>query len=146
MAKRQRNVLALRPEQAAYIAGLIDGEGSVTLSRKHRGENRQVCVSISSTEQPLLAYVLRHTGVGKITNKRATSPRHRPSQTYAVWNRHALDVLRQVFPYLQSYKRLRAALLLEHYMRLTPRNGKYTDELRAERKAFERRVLGTKPA
>jgi hypothetical protein len=35
---------------AAYIAGLIDGEGTVTLTRKHANENRQLAISISSTE------------------------------------------------------------------------------------------------
>lgn len=37
---------------AAYIAGLIDGEGTVTLTRKHRNENRQLCVSISAPASP----------------------------------------------------------------------------------------------
>jgi len=28
----------LTPEQAAYLAGLIDGEGTITLTRMHRHE------------------------------------------------------------------------------------------------------------
>jgi hypothetical protein len=36
----------LRTIDAAYIAGLIDGEGTITLSRKHRNENRQLAISI----------------------------------------------------------------------------------------------------
>jgi hypothetical protein len=32
----------LSKTDAAYIAGLIDGEGTVTLTRKHRNENRQI--------------------------------------------------------------------------------------------------------
>jgi intein/homing endonuclease len=50
MAK-YRKVRKLSPEQAAYLAGLIDGEGTIALTRKHRGEHRQLMVSISSTEQ-----------------------------------------------------------------------------------------------
>lgn len=42
---------------AAYIAGLINGEGTVTLTRKHRNENRQLCVSLSSIERPTLEFV-----------------------------------------------------------------------------------------
>ena len=45
-----RKVKKLSREDAAYIAGVIDGEGSILLSRKHRGENRQFVISISSTE------------------------------------------------------------------------------------------------
>jgi hypothetical protein len=44
---RYRTVKQLSPTDAAYIAGLIDGEGTVTLSRKHRDENRQLVVSIT---------------------------------------------------------------------------------------------------
>lgn len=38
---------------AAYIAGLIDGEGTLTLSRRHRNENRHLVVSVSNTDRPL---------------------------------------------------------------------------------------------
>src|SRR6266700_2445268 len=48
---------ALDPRDAAYIAGLIDGEGTITLTREHRGENRRLVVSISSTERVLLDFV-----------------------------------------------------------------------------------------
>lgn len=54
---------------AAYIGGLVDGEGTVTLSRRHRSENRQLVVSISNTERPLLEYVLYTVGAGKITSR-----------------------------------------------------------------------------
>ena len=57
------------------------------------------------------------------------------------WNRQALNLLTQVEPYLQSYKRLRVQLILKNYVLLTPRNGKYTAALRAMRAAFEAEVL-----
>ena len=40
-----RKFKGLAETDAAYIAGLIDGEGTVTLTRKHRNKNRQLCVS-----------------------------------------------------------------------------------------------------
>jgi len=49
-----RQVQPLSKVDAAYIAGLIDGEGTVTLTRKHKNENRQLCISISNTEKNLL--------------------------------------------------------------------------------------------
>ncbi len=54
----------------AYIAGLIDGEGTVTLTQEHRNERRRLVVSISSTERPLLEFVQRNVEAGQITNKR----------------------------------------------------------------------------
>jgi hypothetical protein len=47
-----REVRLLSIAEAAYLAGLIDGEGTVTLSRKHAGDMRQLVVSISNTELP----------------------------------------------------------------------------------------------
>lgn len=57
----------LRAEIAAYVAGLIDGEGTITLSRRHANERRQLVVSIASTELSLLRFVLIQTETGKIT-------------------------------------------------------------------------------
>lgn len=93
-----RNTKQLTEPEAAYIAGLIDGEGTVALSRKHAGDNRQLCISISNTERALLDYVLDVTG-----------------------------------------------LILRDYVRLTPRNGKYTETLRHERSIFEAEVQNTQP-
>jgi len=131
--------------QAAYVAGLIDGEGTVALSRKHARDNRQLCVSISNTELPLLDYVLEIVGAGKITAKRTAHPEHTPSFTYAIHNRQALALLDQIAPHLRTYKRHRAQLILRDYVRLTPRNGKYTDSTRRERLAFERAVQNINP-
>jgi hypothetical protein len=140
-----RTARTLAAAEAAYLAGLIDGEGTVTLTRKHANENRQLAISISSTERKILEHVLDLTGVGKITNKRRDHEHHQPSFAYAVYNRQALALLRQIYPYLRSYKRARARLILHHYVRLTPRNGRYTAAMLAERAVFERDVLETKP-
>jgi hypothetical protein len=129
-----RQTQPLSKIDAAYIAGLIDGEGTVTLTRKHKNENRQLCVSISSTEISLLDFVLIATGVGKITNKRATKPHHTHSFAYAVYNRQALALLEQTLPFLKSYKHERAALILKDYLGVTPRNGKYNAETLAKKK------------
>jgi hypothetical protein len=98
--------------EAAYIAGLIDGEGTITLTRKHRGENRQLAVTISNTEIELLRYVKMIVNAGKITRKRTTSHRHTPSFTYALYNRQALVLLEQISPFLKTYKAERCKLIL----------------------------------
>ena len=43
-------------DEAAYLAGLNDGEGTITLSRRHANEKRQLVVSISSTEPDLVEW------------------------------------------------------------------------------------------
>jgi hypothetical protein len=133
----------LKPEVASYIAGLIDGEGTVTLSRRHANENRQRVVSIANTERRLLEFVEQATGVGKITRKRTISSRHSPSFAYSVSNRQALSLLCQVVRFMRSYKRERAQFALRCYESLTARNGKYTEASRRLRALFESAFLST---
>lgn len=142
---QSRHVRTLQPSEAAYLAGLIDGEGTITLSRRHANERRQLVVSVVSTEREILAWVLSTVGVGKITRKRTAAQHHAPSFTYTVSNRQALAVLRQAAPYLQSYKRARAQLAIVHYVELTPRNGKYSPGMNAARREFEDSFLDLKP-
>ena len=132
-----RQTARLSKTDAAYLAGLIDGEGTISLTRLHRGQNRQLVVSVSSTERTLLEWVLHSTRVGKITSKRTSAAHHAPGLTYSGANRQALALLMQVSPHLKSCKADRARLVLDHYIRLTPRNGKYDNALRAERSHFE---------
>lgn len=134
---RTRVVSNLSATDAAYLAGLIDGEGTIALTRLHATSNRHLHVSISSTEQALVQWTLDTVGVGKITRKRVASPLHAPGLTYSIANRQALELLRQVTPFLRSYKRRRAALARAHYLAVTPRNGKYNPETRAARARFE---------
>jgi hypothetical protein len=139
----KRRVNQLSRECAAYISGLIDGEGTITLTRLHANENRRLVVSIANTEIQLLKFVIDEVGAGKITRKRTISDRHTPSYCYAITSRQALDLLRQLSPYLRSYKRNRAELVLAHYVLLTPRNGKYTSHGLVERRKFEQELLST---
>ena len=129
---------------AAYIAGLIDGERTVTLSRRHRSENRQLVVSISNTDRPLLEYVLGTVGAGKITGKRTYQSHHTPSYTYTISNRQALALLKQMLRYLKTYKAKRSDLILRDYVRLTPRNGHYSPEIKRARTEFENKVMDIK--
>ena len=140
-----KQVKILIPGEAAYIAGLIDGEGTITLSRKHRNENRQLVVSISSTEINMLKYVQEVVGAGKITNKRTYRSNHTPSGTYQISNRQALDLLKQIAPYLKSYKAERATLILDHYLQLTPRNGRYSPLQREKRETFVKQFFELRP-
>lgn len=131
-------VRLLADVDAAYIAGIVDGEGTITLSRLHRNEQRRIVVSVSNNEQGLLEYIQRVVGAGRISNKRTYGEKHAPSFHYQISSRQALDLLRQITPYLHTYKAVRARLALDNYLAVTPRNGKYTPELLALRDAFER--------
>lgn len=127
------------------MAGLVDGEGTITLSSEHRGERRRIVVSISNTDRALLEFVRETVGAGRITGKRTYSERHTPSFAYKITNRHALDLLSQIAGYLKTYRAKRAEMALRHYVALTPRNGKYPQELWRKRDEFEREFLAVGP-
>ncbi|OOP66933.1 hypothetical protein BWZ43_18410 [Heyndrickxia oleronia] len=55
--------------EAAYVAGIIDGEGSITLTRMHEKEHRRPCITIASTDKELLIYIQSLTR-GIIINKK----------------------------------------------------------------------------
>ena len=141
-----RKTKKLAPTEAAYLAGLIDGEGTITLSRRNRNKYRALVVTVSNTELGILKYVQTITGVGKITNKRIVKPIHTPSFTYQVANRQALDILGQIAEHLRSHKAARAHLVLQDYLHLTPRNGRYSTGQLAKRELFIERFFDIRAA
>lgn len=136
-----QRVKRLSSSEAAYVAGIIDGEGTITLTRTHRGEYRRPIVSISSTELPLLSYVQRVVGAGRITNKRCDRAHHSASFAYTPSSRQALRLLIQIARHLRTYKAGRARLLIEEYLLVSRRNGRYPPAELSARAAFERRFF-----
>lgn len=125
--------------EAAYIAGIIDGEGSISLTRLHESEHRRPCISIASTDKELLVYIQSLTG-GAINNKKNYKPeKHKDSFTLNIKKKEAvLSLLKFISPYLRvDKKRKRAQLILKRYDEVTPRNGKYNTELLNRKIAFE---------
>lgn len=57
-----KEIASLSTLDAAYVAGLIDGEGTITLSRRHANDRRQLVESIANTEVSILKFVLSRTG------------------------------------------------------------------------------------
>ena len=140
---QSRTVARLSESDTAYLAGLIDGEGTIALSRLHARDNRQLVVTISSTERVLVDWALRTIKAGKITSKKIAKSHHAPGLTYVITNRQALALLEQITPFLKSYKAHRARLVLDNYLQVTPRNGKYDLKTHKARLEFERAFAAT---
>ncbi|MBY0097026.1 LAGLIDADG family homing endonuclease [Mesobacillus maritimus] len=125
--------------EAAYIAGIIDGEGTITLTRIHRNEHRRPCITIASTDKELLFYVQTLTG-GIIADKRNYKPNiHKNSFTLNIKKKQSvLMVLESISTYLRVDKKKKRALwILNDYERVTLRNGKYTQEQLKKKIEFE---------
>jgi len=76
------STLKFSNEEAAYLAGLIDGEGTVTLTQRDKQRQRTIVISIANTERQLLDYAKTVIGVGNISSKRVMNPNHTPSFSY----------------------------------------------------------------
>lgn len=129
-------VRILNQEEAAYIAGIVDGEGTITLTRRNKGQNRRLSLVVSNNEVKLLKWIKRIVGAGQITTKRFNPNNRFNACAYQINNSQAYELVTQLAPYLRSYKRLRAKLVVKYYRKLTPRNGKYTAGLLKQREKF----------
>lgn len=115
--------------EAAYTAGILDGEGSIALTRNRKDRWPSPQVSVSSTDRELLEWIRNRYG-GSIVRKPPRQPTHSLSFEWKLTDRRALDLLRLVHKYLVIQRKIqRAELLLEAYLDCTPRNGRYSREM-----------------
>lgn len=132
-------MLLLEKWEAAYIAGIIDGEGSITLTRMHAHENRRPCITISSTDIELLEYIQNLVG-GSINNKKNYKPEiHKNSFNLIIKQKNQVyHLLMDIYQFLRvQQKKKRAEFILNHYNLVTKRNGKYTQKELEKKKKFE---------
>lgn len=89
---------------AAYLAGIIDGEGYVGLSRKREptqrsGYSYRPVLSVSNTKRELLEWIAEVTQVGSICAMKKM-PRCKQSWVWQTWSQRASTILQQTIPYL----------------------------------------------
>lgn len=140
-----KKVRKLSELEIGYIAGIVDGEGTVTLTVKQKGGTRHLAVTVSGTEISLIKYIAKIIGAGRIVNKKVYKDNHTPAYTYTLFSRQALDLLQQITPYLKTYKYKRAKLVLKDYIKVTPRNGRYTPEMIKRKEKFVEKFFSIKP-
>jgi hypothetical protein len=92
----------LTKTEAAWLAGLFDGEGSIIFVHKDR-PTPSVRITISNTYYPLLLRIQEVTGVGRlIVHHRAGTgnPKHSASWNWQTYSANARDLLQQMLPWL----------------------------------------------
>lgn len=120
-----------------YIAGIIDGQGSICLTQQHSNEFRSPNIQVSSTTYEILEYLKNKVG-GSISVKTKNHPTYKDSWVWQIKTNLTLELLKQIQDYLLvPEKKKRALLLTSEYKKVTPRNGKYSKEKLAEKLAFE---------
>ncbi len=128
----------LTNEEKAYIAGIIDGEGSIMLIRHKVGTYPSPSLSVASTTYELLSYLKSTIGAGNIRSKNNYKPSvHLNSYTFELRGDKVLKLLSDIHPFLQiKTKQQRSKLLLDDYNSVTIRNGRYTNEQLDAKKQF----------
>ena len=122
----------------AYVAGLIDGEGTITLSHNNRGDAfRTPVVSMTSTTRELVDLLRAEYG-GSVRTHKTYRTLHSDSFIWSVRHDRALVMLGRIARYLRVPEKVhRANLILDRYKAVTPRNGKYSDRLKHDKLEFE---------
>lgn len=132
-------------EEKSYLAGIIDGEGSIMLIKINKNQFPSPCISISSTTLELLEWIKLKTKTGTIRSKKNYNiDKHKDSYSYEVRYNDAINILIEIEPYLIiKSKKKRARLIIEKYKELTPRNGRYTNEMIEAKEEFYNQFINT---
>ena len=96
---------------AAYLAGLFDGEGSVyfkkTRQKKHQRPGKPIHnvmvirMEISMTDKSVLEWVWETTGVGAFGSKKVKEG-YKPRWRWRAAHRDALKVCKELWPFAQT--------------------------------------------
>lgn len=131
-------------EHLVYTAGLIDGEGTITLLKGRSSDKfRHPVVSVTSTSKELIDF-LHQTFDGVIVTQKIYKDHHKPSWSWKITYDQAIEFIRLVRPFMkESSKCQRCDMILSTYKSLTNRNGKYTTEQIQAKLDFEKAFLSS---
>jgi hypothetical protein len=107
--------LCLSDTDAAYLAGIMDGEGSITLVRSHaprtRGRYVYPLVRIANTDRAIIDWVVRVVPLGAYSYRSAMNERCKDVHHIGWASNDAIAVLREILPFLVA-KRNQAEIVL----------------------------------
>ena len=123
----------IRESDAAYIAGLFDGEGSIEFTkRKEKKRNgtydcRRISMEISMTDKSVLTWVHEVLGVGTLTKKprkglRKNGTKYLMQYRWRCTFRDAYYVCRVLWPYAHT-KLPKIQQVIDHYSQEKIMNG-----------------------
>lgn len=79
---------------AAYLAGIVDGEGTIML--QPRRDTVSLSLTVSNTYMPLLDWIVERTAVGQIQRTRAATERHKATYFWRCNSDAAASVIEQI--------------------------------------------------
>lgn len=132
---------SMKPTTAAYLAGIVDGEGSISLYRRKGGFLPYPVVTIDSIDLELLEFVV-HVAGGNVVTKKRYKDHHSQTYSWRLVHRPAVIFLSQILAHLKiNRKRRKAALLVAEWDFCTPHPGYgYTKQMREAKEDLCRRI------
>jgi len=120
-----------------YISGFFDADGYITMVSPNKNKNKTIVVGFTNVELNLLEsirdFILEDIGIkGHISKKSAQKESHSDSYDLSYKFNNGLSVISKIESF-HPKKAHRKNIIEEHYLMLTPRNGKYTKELKEKR-------------
>jgi intein/homing endonuclease len=127
--------------EKSYIAGLIDGEGTITLTRKNKDKFRCPVVSVTNTSYEIIALLQESLG-GSVRRQKVYKNHYKQAWIWSVSYDQAINAISIIQPYLKiPEKRRRCDLILNEYKQVTKRNGRYSPEDLKRKLDFEERFF-----
>ena len=127
----------LSPVQFSYIAGIIDGEGYIGLTRYRKNYHFpwSYCAQchVVNTNKDLLIWLYDSTRVGSIVpHSESKKPQHKPAYKWRLQTKEIIPFLEGVKPYLVIKGRQAEILII--YIRETRHDGRVLSDVEIERK------------
>lgn len=88
--------------EKGYLAAIIDGEGTVTLTKD--SSFRYPTIEVSSTTLEIVEYLKDHFG-GVISKKNERNPKWKQAYVWKVERRKAIALLKEIVSYLHEPKK-----------------------------------------
>jgi len=101
----------MSPIEWSYLAGLIDGEGTIGLANLKKSLGRKPCIKISSTTPELLNWLVPKLG-GYVSKSKSKNIKWADSYKWTITGVNALNALKQVQPFLKCNTKVERCKLI----------------------------------
>ncbi len=100
----------LAPEQAAWLAGIYEGEGSCAITK-----GRAIRVEIVMTDRDIIERVSALTGLGSVRSVAQRSRDYKSAWRWSIGSHDAVVFLQAILPWLGSRRAARAEEAIENW-------------------------------
>lgn len=136
----------MKTKDAAWLAGYMDGDGSILLANSGKRSLRRPMLSICSTDIEILQHVILLVGGALIKQSRKTGNQRTAWSWRLRGTKRVASMLRAILSHMRCTAKItRAKIIVNEMPLVVPRTGKYTLAQAKARIAFERRFFAVGP-